>query len=455
MGKREKKDNPDKIGAVKFWAWQSRGLSAAVNFIILGFVSIYCTDTLGMPPALIGTLLMASKAVDAVTDLFGGYLVDKTNTKLGKGRPYELAILGAWLCTWIMYSAPQEASIVVKSVWVLSMYICINAVCITLLSACNNAYMIRAFKTNGQRIKLASFGGIVIMVASIAVNMIFPIAMNRIATSPAGWRKMIAMFAIPMAFIGILRFLFVKETNQVEVTEEKVKLKDVGLVLKKNPYVYMVAIMQIVYSLVTGMGVNTYFYMYVVGNVELMGLISSISIVVLPIMFFFPMIMKKVPMGKMVQIGCIAYGIGGFITFAAGGNIKMLIAATIFTGLGVLPITYLTDLMMIDCASYNAWKGFKRMDGTIGAIKGFAGKLGGALGSGVMGVLLSMSGYNGGAAQQSESALLMIRALMGLIPAILFIAVAVMMAFYKLDKLMPEINQSMEKIAAKKAEAEK
>ena len=67
--------NPDRIGVGKFWAWQSRGASAAINFIVVSFVAIYCTDTLGMPPALVGTLLAVSSVVDAITDLFAGFLV--------------------------------------------------------------------------------------------------------------------------------------------------------------------------------------------------------------------------------------------------------------------------------------------------------------------------------------------------------------------------------------------
>lgn len=49
MGK-EKKVNPDKIGIGKFWAWQMWGVSAAVNFLIISFITIYCTDTLKCRP---------------------------------------------------------------------------------------------------------------------------------------------------------------------------------------------------------------------------------------------------------------------------------------------------------------------------------------------------------------------------------------------------------------------
>lgn len=435
----------EKGRGLRFWAWQTMGVSTAANFIVIGFVTIYCTNALHLDPALVGVLLMASKIVDAVTDLFAGYIVDKTNTKWGKGRPYEWAIIGVWLCTWLMFSAPAAASTVVKSIWVLAMYIFVNAIFSTLLNASGNPYMIRAIGSNEERIEIASFGGIVVMIASIVINITFPIAMSRIATSPAGWSRMIALFAVPLGLIGILRFFLVKETIKVDdVGEERVKFADVITVLKKNPYVYMIAALQLVYSLVNGTGVMSYFYTYVVGNVEIMGIVNSVVVIVLPVLFFFPLIMKKIPMGKLVQIGCVVYAVGAAMTFLAIGNIPILVAAAIIMGVGVLPITYLMNLLMLDCGTYNSWKGYKRMDGTIGAIKGFAGKLGSAFGSGLLGWLLSAAAFDPDATVQNSGTLFAIRSVQGLIPAILFVGLAIMMCFYKLDKLMPQIKADLE-----------
>lgn len=436
--------NPDKIGAVKFWAWQSRGASMAVNYIILGFVSMYCTDALNMSPALVGTLLMLSKVVDAITDLFAGYLVDRTSTRWGKGRPYEWSIVAAWFFTFLMYSVPggAEASTTLKCVWVLAMYVMINSVCVTLLSASQNPYMIRAFATEGQRVKLASLGGIVIMAASMAINIAFPIAMNRIATSPKGWSTLMLLIAVPMAFIGILRFFFVKETVEVKdnSAEERVKISDAFDVLKQNKYVYMVAFMYFAYQFITGMGINTYYFKYVVGNVELMGTATAIAVVALPLLFVFPAIMKKMTKGMLVQVGCICYVISGLLLFFCSDNFSTILIAFVFQGVAALPITYLTDLMMLDCGTYNAYRTGKRMDGTIGAIKGFAGKVGSAVAAGVLGFLLSIGGYNGALEVQGDNALFMIRFLMGLMPVIAFGLVALIMIAYNLDKRIPEIS---------------
>lgn len=444
MSKQSIKEKPGRIGALKFWTWSARDLSLSANFIILGNLSLYCTNALGLDPLLVGTLLMVSKVIDAVTDLFAGYLVDRTNTKWGKGRPYEFAIIGVWLCTWLLYSTPAGANQGVKIAYVFFMYMLVNSVFTTLLNASGNPYMVRAFKTNEQRVKLASFGGIAIMVASIVINMILPIGISRMATSASGWSTMTAMFALPLGIIGILRFFFVKETEKVDTVSERVQFKDILTVLKENKYVYMILAIQLIYSLVTGSGVATIYFMYVVKNLEIMGFISAISIIVLPLMAFFPLILKKIPNGKMVQIGCAFYAIGALLTFLSGGSIPVLIAATVIIGIGTLPVTYLVNLMALDCGSYNAYKGRQRMDGTIGAIKGFANKLGAALGSGLMGVVLKIAGYDGAAAVQSPSAVFGISAVYGLIPAILFVVLVVMMFSYKLDKMMPEINLAIE-----------
>ncbi len=448
MNEKNMNDRPDKIGIGKFWAWQSRGASAAINFIVVSFVAIYATDALGMPAALVGTLLAASTFVDAITDLFAGYLVDKTNTRWGKGRPYEWAILAEWFLTFLMFTTPESASLAVKAGWILVCRILINSVCTTLLSAAQNPYMIRAFATDNQRVKLASFGGIVIMGASMLINILFPILMANLATSPAGWSRLVLIIALPAGFIGMMRFFFVKESVEVKDASEheSVKFADVLTLLKKNPYVWIVGFMYFGYMLVSGMGVTTYYFKWVVGDVKKMSLFSSLAIIVLPLLVIFPTLMTKISKGRMVQLGCIAYLVSGLIYFFFGHYMPVLLVAGILGAMAALPITYLTDLMMLDCGTYNAQINGKRMDGTIGAVKGFLGKVGGALGLGMVGWLLELGRYDGTLSVQPDSAIFMIKFLIGIVPVITFGIVALLMVFYKVDDLIAAYSkeQSMD-----------
>jgi GPH family glycoside/pentoside/hexuronide:cation symporter len=84
------------------------------------------------------------------------------------------------------------------------------------------------------------------------------------------------------------------------------------------------------------------------------------------------------------------------------------------------------------------------MDGTMSAIKNFSGKVGGALGSGLVGFLMAMGGYDGALETQPDSALFAIRLLMGIVPVVAFVVTGVITLFYKIDKLQPEINKTVD-----------
>ena len=91
--------------------------------------------------------------------------------------------------------------------------------------------------------------------------------------------------------------------------------------------------------------------------------------------------------------------------------------------------------------------------GTMGSLTGLSSKLGNALGGFLMGVLMSASGYVGGADVQVDSAIMMIRVLASVAPMALMLVVAVILRFYTVDKQMPQIKQDLEARAAATTEA--
>ena len=54
------------------------------------FVMIYLTDTVGLNPGIVGTLMAVAKIFDGFSDIIFGSLIDKTHTKMGKARPWML-----------------------------------------------------------------------------------------------------------------------------------------------------------------------------------------------------------------------------------------------------------------------------------------------------------------------------------------------------------------------------
>ena len=435
----------DKLGIGKLLAWSVRGGSTGVAIMVIGFLTVFCTDTLGIDARIVGTLLLASKVLDGITDLLAGFIVDKTNTKLGKARPYELCIIGLWAATVGLFMCPASFSTAMKCVWIFIMYALVNSVFMTFLNANNTAYMVRAFSNQKHYIALSTYGGLVPMVIVVIFNIVFPMLMGKMATSQGGWVKLVLMFAIPLTFLGLLRFIFIKETNNVDVKSgEKLELKDLFTVLKSNPYIYIIALTSFIFNLVTNMGVNVYYFTHIVGNVGLMGVLAAIQIVALPMMFILPNVLKRTTVAKVISVGLIVTIIGFVINFIAYDNFPLLAFGNVLTGAGAVPLTMLIALLIIDCAEYNEYKGMQRLEGSLSAVNGFAQKLGAGLGAGLLGILIGITGYDGTLATQPDSAITMIRLLYSLIPAALYALVFVSFRFYKLDALMPEIRKANE-----------
>ena len=61
-----------------------------VYAFLFTYLMFYLTDTVGMHVGIVGTLMAVSRLLDSMTDLFFGYLLDKTNSKLGKARSWML-----------------------------------------------------------------------------------------------------------------------------------------------------------------------------------------------------------------------------------------------------------------------------------------------------------------------------------------------------------------------------
>ncbi len=57
---------------------------------VMMFLLLFYTDVMGLSPAVVGTMFLVVRIIDAITDPLMGNLADKTHTKWGQFRPYLL-----------------------------------------------------------------------------------------------------------------------------------------------------------------------------------------------------------------------------------------------------------------------------------------------------------------------------------------------------------------------------
>ncbi len=439
--------NEGKIGIGRFWAWGSREFSETANVLILLQITYYCVNTLHLNPLILGTLLAASKVVDAVTDMVAGYIVDRTRSRFGKGRPYEFCVIGTWVCTYLLFSTSPDWSDAVKYVWIIIMYILVTSIFNTFLNAGENVYMIRSFNDK-QVVRINSYGGIISSVAGLVTNMVLPQLISKYQNAAGGWGRIILLMGIPLGMIAFLRFFFIKEIYNLDHVEakrgENVKLNDVLTVMRGNRHVWILVAFIFVGNLGTQLGLGSFYFESILGDIGKQTFVSMITILALPLVFFFPKMISKWDVKTVVIIGSVLSAAGSVICFLSNTSLALYMVGFLFIGAGSLPGTYLIRLMAYDCAAYNEWKGMPRMDGTIGAIQGFAKRIGAALSAWVGSLMLVLIGFES-SATAGASTLMGLRICTTLFPALMTIFGILILRFYTLDKQMAQINEDNKK----------
>ncbi|WP_103063950.1 MFS transporter [Actinomyces qiguomingii] len=436
--------DPDYVSWPVRLGWSARALSLAANIIILGYFSLYATDTLGMNPALLGTLMLASKLFDGLTDLVAGWMIDRTHTRWGRARPYEFAMLGLWISIWALFSIPAGLPLGAKAALLFVLYTLVNSVFATLAHANQTLYTALAFPTRVAIGRVSAFSGMFISVGVVVISVIIPQGLAWAGKDPGRWSTFILALAVPMAVLGMMRFVFVKESVvQSADTAEKVTFREIFAALRDNKWIWIIFVLGVLQNLLLNVGAAAYYFRYIVGDIGLQSWISLASLLVIPAVMAIPPLMKRFKLSSIIIAGQLVCVLGNCVLFLAGTNIVLLLIGSLIIGVGTLPLSYMIGILIIDCATYNEWRGHRRLESVMGAVQSFSAKIGTGLGLAAAGAFLGAFGYDGGLDAQPDSAVFAIRALFTWIPALIALLMVVTLRFYKLEDLLPQINQDL------------
>ncbi len=89
--------------------------STNLYLTMVGYIAYFLAGIVGVTTVLAGSIITIMRIWDGVTDPFVGYLVDKTNTKFGKNRPY--IVIGnviLFVMTWLMFNILPSMSTAIR-----------------------------------------------------------------------------------------------------------------------------------------------------------------------------------------------------------------------------------------------------------------------------------------------------------------------------------------------------
>lgn len=431
-GRKKGETRKDRVSMRQVIPWSTHSFSMNALIVLTGYFTIYATDTLALNPAIVGGLLVVAKVVDALGALLSGYIIDRApETRFGKARPFDLIIVLCWLTTIFMFSVPGGLGDVGKYIWVFASYTILTALFMPLYNANTALYTARVFPHREQYSDLAAKTGLITVLAAIFITIGLPIAVSAAGKDPAAWSLVSISIAVPFAILGMVRFWIFKESSEAaEISTERLRMHDIFLVLRTNPYIWVLSAMSFVVGIYAANIAMSYYFRYVVGDLALQGIVAISFVALIPLMIFFPVLIRKISVSRMIAISSFI-GAGGFlILMVAGDNIALIMVSAVLTALAALPVNFLAPILIIDNSTYNEWKGNRRLESVGGALNSFASTVGAAIAAGISGIVLTVGGYDGTADVQSASATQSIIALNSWIPAIFAVIVGLIALYY-------------------------
>lgn len=389
-----------------------------VYAFLTSFVMVYLTDTVGLASGMVGTLIAVSKLFDGFTDIFFGSLIDKTKSRLGKARPWMIyGYIGCAITLVACFAVPTSLGRTAQYAWFFIAYTLLNGVFYTANNIAYSALTSLITKNSKERVQMGSYRFIFAFSTSLLIQTITVGFVDWCGGNAAAWRLVAIIYAIVGLVINTISGLSVKELPEDELndgetngTEEKYGLVQAFKILIKNKYYVMICgtyILQQLYSAMIGAGL---FYMtWVLKNKNLYGKFAwAINIPLIIALIFTPTLVGKWKgMYKLNLRGYIVAVIGRALVVFAGymGNIPLMLAFTALAALGQGPWQGDMNAVIASCSEYTYLTQGKRVDGTMYSCTSLGVKIGGGIGTAIMGWLLDLSGYVGTQTTQPQSAL--------------------------------------------------
>lgn len=440
------------------------------------YLNMYYTDVLKLTPVAGGMFLallpIVSKVLDAITNIWMGWIIDRTHSRHGKARPWLLVSGPLLVISSVLLFCVPKASIGVQAVWVAISYNLYFCIAFTMYNISHTLMVPLSTRNSKQRDILAMLSSIgVSMIPGILVSMIIPtFVLPIIGVDQNKWMlvmSILAIFALPAV---MLEYYFTKERvteesygKETDAQEKSIKEQLKGCLNSK--YWVLIILVVVIYQLYNNFQTTSiiYYSNWVVGTYN-----DGVTLTMLNVMGQMPLGLGLVGLWPVVnKLGKRNSMIGGFAISIVGCVIAMMnptnmttaIIGLIFKSIGTLPITYILMGMIADTLDHIEWVNGFRCDGFSTSLYSVITTVAAGISAGLFNLGLGLTGYvapSGTAEEiaqmtQSPAAQFLFSAGVFLVPAIGFALIILLMVPFKIEKELPTIQAEI--VERHKAEA--
>lgn len=369
------------------------------------FMKFY-TDVMGVSPAIIGTMMLIAKVIDAFTDIGMGQIVDRTpRTQNGKFLQWIKRMAGpVALASFLLYPVWfKDMSMTFKIIWMYGTYILWGSICYTSINIPYGSMASAISENPDHRTELSTFRTIGAQIGQFTISVIGPMlvyytddAGNKVLSGTA-MSKFVVLCSVLAVIAYMVCFRFTTERVNIPKSTERFSFVDTFKLMFSSRALIGLIIAALLYlvAMTTVNGMNSYLYPNYFKNVKALSLIGTTQLVITFIMAaIVPKLSAKFGKKEVTSVGLLAAGISYLIAyFLKIEDVKMFVVFVLIYQVGMAFQGITSWAMVIDVIDDLEIKKNRRDDGAIYGAFSFSRKLGQALSSGLTGFLLSVINY--------------------------------------------------------------
>lgn len=417
------------------------------------FMLKFYTDVMGIHAGVVGVLMMAARFVDAFTEVAMGQIVDRSKpTKDGKFKPWLRRMCGpvAISSFLVFQSGFANMPYLFKVVWMIVTYILWGSIFYTSINIPYGSMASAISADAKDRASLSTWRSIGSTLAGLVIGVGTPLFAYETVngnTILSGNRMTIiaGVFSVMAVICYMLCFKLATERVEVPQNNTKFNFGDLmkSLVTNRSLIGIIIAAILLLLVMLTMQGMNAYLFPNFYGNVAAQSVAALAGSLVM-LVVCAPLATKlSAKYGKKeLAIGSCLFGAVVYLIcwVLKPENPYTYVVFYMVANIGVGFFNMVIWAMITDVIDDAEVKNGVREDETIYSVYSFARKIGQALSSGMIGVLLSVIGYSAATAFNPE----VVNGIFNMtciIPAIGFVGIALVLMFlYPLSKNRVEAN---------------
>lgn len=422
------------------------------------FLMVFYTKVLGISGAMVGTLFLLARVVDAFTDITMGRIVDSVKpARDGRFRCWVRRMCGpVAIASFLMYqSAMAGAPMALKVVYMYVTYLLWGSVFYTSINIPYGSMASAITDKPDERTALSTFRTVGATLAGLIIGTVTPLLIytkdadgNQIVRGGSTFTIIAGVFALCAVLCYVICYKLTTERVKVEpdTDAKKVTLGQTFTAIFRSRALLGIigAAIFLLLSQLLIQAMNNYLYTEYFGSAGAIS-ITTILNTVLMLVVVAPLsvpISRRFGKKEASTVGALLAGTVFLLLFFL--KVKNVAVYIVLANIGMLGLGFSNTVIwanITDVIDDQEVKTGQREDGTVYAVYSFARKLGQALAGGAGGWALSIIGYDQLAKVQTEAVINGLYTTSTLIPAVCFFIVALFLWFiYPLGKKNVEAN---------------